>query len=192
MSTGKQLSFMAGEVSPEYQFNSKEISYATGLKKLYNGYVRKAGGAANRPGFSFLEYNPQINTSANKVHGSAGNTYNNVAIKEQGLGPNITAFSFYNEIDKRWDILELGFFNPAEPTRLYYRYNFTDFALPIAPLDLDFSGSSAATFAVPDLKKFRVVVVEDSVIFFPYVWYQMTVSGLRYPINLSLDRKSVV
>jgi hypothetical protein len=55
MASGKQLSFQYGEVSPSLRFRSDAVSYASGLSKLTNMYVRRAGGVSNRAGFKFLE-----------------------------------------------------------------------------------------------------------------------------------------
>lgn len=54
MPSGKQLSFAYGEVSPSLRFKSTAVSYAEGLYRLTNGYIRKAGGVSNRAGFKFL------------------------------------------------------------------------------------------------------------------------------------------
>ena len=51
MPSGKQLSFQYGEVSPALQYKVDGPFYSAGLKKLTNGYIRKAGGVSNRPGF---------------------------------------------------------------------------------------------------------------------------------------------
>lgn len=51
MPTKKQLSFIDGELSPALRFKTDLASYATGLSKLYNMLVEKAGGSSNRAGF---------------------------------------------------------------------------------------------------------------------------------------------
>jgi len=55
MSSGKQLSFIYGEVSPSLRYKSDEVSYGQGLAKLRNMYVRRAGGVSNRPGFEYIQ-----------------------------------------------------------------------------------------------------------------------------------------
>ena len=55
MNSGKQVSFQNGEVSPSLQYRSDLASYATGLSRLKNFYVRRAGGVSNRSGFKFIK-----------------------------------------------------------------------------------------------------------------------------------------
>lgn len=50
MSSGKQSSFAFGEVSPSIQYRTDTSIYPQALKTLYNGYVKKGGGAPNRAG----------------------------------------------------------------------------------------------------------------------------------------------
>jgi len=50
MSSGKQLSFAFGEVSPSIQYRTDTSIYPQALKTLYNGYVKKGGGSPNRSG----------------------------------------------------------------------------------------------------------------------------------------------
>lgn len=194
MSTGKQLSFMSGEVSPEFQFNSQEVSYATGLKKLLNGFVRKEGGVSNRPGFMQMFDNPLDNASDVKVNGATGDVYD-FPVKAQGLGPNITSYTFWNQIDKRWDILEIGKFDPLNPDKVQYRYNFSDPA-DIAPLDIAISNglgppSHTAEVIFAPIESLRIVAVEDSIVLFPYVWYKVTATfNVNYPINISFNLKT--
>jgi hypothetical protein len=197
MSTGKQLSFASGEVSPEFQFNSQEVSYATGLKKLKNGYVRKQGGVSNRAGFMQLRYNPQINDSSNQVPGTLGTIYD-FAINEQGLGPNITSFSFWNNIDKRWDFLELGYFDTLNPTVLRSRYNFDPSTVAVSPLDIsieDPGGGGANTYTIrhSGIENFKFVALDDCIVLFPYIWYDVNFDGsflTKYPINICFDLNS--
>lgn len=54
MPTGKIISFLHGEISPSFRFKTNLASFATGLTKLYNSFVRKSGGVANRPGFEYV------------------------------------------------------------------------------------------------------------------------------------------
>ena len=49
-----QRSFSAGEISPALYARSDTVKYATGLRTLRNFYVRKSGGADNRPGDEFV------------------------------------------------------------------------------------------------------------------------------------------
>lgn len=49
---------MYGEVSPSQRFKSNEVSYAAGLSKLTNMYVRRDGGVSNRPGLEFVRLAP--------------------------------------------------------------------------------------------------------------------------------------
>lgn len=51
MASGKQLSFENGEVAPSQHYKSNAISYAQGLRKLRNMFVRRDGGVSNRSGF---------------------------------------------------------------------------------------------------------------------------------------------
>lgn len=50
MSSGKQLSFAFGEVSPSLRYRSDAQFYSQALSKLRNAIVRKSGGVSNRPG----------------------------------------------------------------------------------------------------------------------------------------------
>jgi len=54
MSSGKQLSFSFGEVSPSLRFRANVSFYSQALSLLLNGYVRKSGGVSNRPGTLFI------------------------------------------------------------------------------------------------------------------------------------------
>ena len=80
MPSGKQLSFAYGEVSPALRFKADAVSYPEGLFQLTNGYVKKAGGLANRQGFKFLavhDYQEDIPTTGSK----AGNTLHTIRSK---------------------------------------------------------------------------------------------------------------
>lgn len=54
MASGKQTSFQFGEVSPSLRFRSDAVSYSSGLSKLKNMYVRRAGGVSNRAGTTIV------------------------------------------------------------------------------------------------------------------------------------------
>lgn len=54
MSSGKQLSFSFGEVSPSLRFKVDGDFYSQGLSKLKNAIVRKSGGVSNRPGTNLI------------------------------------------------------------------------------------------------------------------------------------------
>jgi len=54
MATVAQRSFAAGEVGPELYPRPDMIKYATGARTMRNMFVKKHGGASNRPGFSFV------------------------------------------------------------------------------------------------------------------------------------------
>lgn len=57
MSTLIQRSFAGGELSPSLYARVDQIKYATGAKKLLNGFVRKNGGFTNRAGsFHITEF----------------------------------------------------------------------------------------------------------------------------------------
>jgi len=70
MSSGKQLSFALGEISPEVRYNTEEALYSKALKKLNNGYVKKGGGVSNRAGTKHVAnaaYQERITTQNSKV-----------------------------------------------------------------------------------------------------------------------------
>lgn len=50
MSSGKQLSFAFGEVSPSLRYRSDATFYSQGLARLVNNNIRKSGGSSNRAG----------------------------------------------------------------------------------------------------------------------------------------------
>lgn len=54
MSTLNQRSFAGGEIAPALYARADINKYATGLRKLRNGYVMRHGGQTNRPGTKFL------------------------------------------------------------------------------------------------------------------------------------------
>lgn len=90
MPSGKQLSFQYGEVSPTLHFRSDAVSYAQGLGKLTNMYVRKSGGVSNRPGFEFV-----------KVFESQNN------IPFEGGPMGVKAFTYWSPVFSRWITAEL-------------------------------------------------------------------------------------
>lgn len=66
MPTGKQLSFIHGELSPALRFKTNLAEYASGLAKLYNKIVRKAGGVSNRSGFRHM-YTPTFQAGLSQL-----------------------------------------------------------------------------------------------------------------------------
>jgi hypothetical protein len=54
MPTRKIISFLYGEISPALRFRTNIAAFATGLSKLLNFSVRKAGGVSNRSGFQYV------------------------------------------------------------------------------------------------------------------------------------------
>jgi hypothetical protein len=58
MASGKQLSFENGEVAPSQHYKSNAITYAQGLRKLRNMFVRRDGGVSNRSGFRLWSPSP--------------------------------------------------------------------------------------------------------------------------------------
>lgn len=98
MPSGKQLSFINGEVSPSLRFRTDLASYAQGLSKLLNGYVRKAGGVSNRPGFRYL--------TTSFYQGS---------LPREGSRPGVRIFSFTPHVDNENYLIMLtdaGFASP--------------------------------------------------------------------------------
>lgn len=89
MSSGKQLSFAFGEVSPSLRFKVDTNFYSQALFKLKNGYVKRSGGVSNRPGTNLY----QIMTFQNDLTSKT---------KKQGL----RIFSFTG-VDNRKYIVEL-------------------------------------------------------------------------------------
>jgi len=63
MSSGKQLSFAYGEVSPSLRFRVDGSFYAQALKTAKNGFVLKSGGFTNRAGMEYW-FEPDLNVGA--------------------------------------------------------------------------------------------------------------------------------
>lgn len=55
MSSLPQRSFFAGEIDPALAARPDQVKYASGLRQLKNGYVKRQGGIANRPGTYFVD-----------------------------------------------------------------------------------------------------------------------------------------
>lgn len=54
MTTVRQLSFAAGEISPSLYARVDLVKYSTGLRTMRNCFVMRHGGATNRPGTEFI------------------------------------------------------------------------------------------------------------------------------------------
>jgi hypothetical protein len=70
MASGKQLSFIQGEVAPSQRFKSDGVTYSQALSKLRNMYVRRDGGVSNRAGFRTLgpsPYQEYVNTYPRRI-----------------------------------------------------------------------------------------------------------------------------
>lgn len=182
MSTGKQLAFMSGEISPAMRFNSREISYATGLSKLKNGYVRKEGGVSNRQGFKMLPARPVEQTYPPYIPISG--------IQKDSIGinpnePSITMFSFWNSVANSWDILELCLkplpsqslvpYSTGEV--LHYRMNMSgeDFF----PVTIDYVGAPFEDvinfIRLPrgiKLSELKIVVIDKYLLILPWLSWQ--------------------
>lgn len=52
-----QVSFAGGELSPALYAHTDLVKYATGLRKILNGFVHIQGGISNRAGFEYLNSN---------------------------------------------------------------------------------------------------------------------------------------
>jgi hypothetical protein len=91
MASGKQLSFQHGEVAPTLHFKSDAVSYAQGVGKLTNMYVRRAGGVSNRPGLQFI-----------KKHS------NQKLIPAEGEPAGIKGFTFWDPIAETFKVVEYG------------------------------------------------------------------------------------
>jgi hypothetical protein len=97
MPSGKQLSFQYGEVSPSLRFKSDAVSYASGLSKLKNMYVRRAGGVSNRPGFEFIKLSES-----------------QYDIPAEGAPAGIKGFTYWDPLKNNWVTVEYGkFLNPV-------------------------------------------------------------------------------
>jgi hypothetical protein len=89
MASGKQLSFAYGEVAPSLSYKSDEVSYAQGLAKLRNMYVRKSGGVSNRAGFEFV-----------------GLAISQEGIPLEGGEMGIKGFVYKSNVNDIWNLLE--------------------------------------------------------------------------------------
>lgn len=108
MSSGKQVSFAFGEVSPEMNYRTDTALYPQALKKLFNGYVRKAGGSSNRPGTRFL--------------GPAGYQER---LTETGAKVGVRIFPFY--LDNTYYLVELqDRYNGSDSVLRVYNLNGTN------------------------------------------------------------------
>jgi hypothetical protein len=97
MSSGKQTSFQFGEVSPSLRFRTDAVSYSSGLSKLKNMYVRRAGGVSNRPGMELVAV-----------------AESQLDIPSEGEPAGIKAFTYWDSLKKQWTTVEYGkFFNPT-------------------------------------------------------------------------------
>lgn len=95
MASGKQLSFMYGEVSPTQFYKSNDVVYGNALSKMRNFFVQASGGSANRPGFI-----------SEGVHDYQG------AIPTVGGVPGIKGFFWKNPVSNQNEILEY-YYNAA-------------------------------------------------------------------------------
>jgi hypothetical protein len=105
MASGKQTSFQFGEVSPSLRYRSNEVSYAQGLSKLKNMYVRKEGGVSNRPGLEYVDL-----------------AVSQLGIPSVGQDPGIKGFVYWNPVTKNWDTIEYAQSDDA-PTRYSFYLN---------------------------------------------------------------------
>ncbi len=105
MASGKQTSFQFGEVSPSLRFRSDAVSYSSGLSKLKNMYVRRAGGVSNRPGLEFVaksEFQQDI--------------------PDTGGEPGVKGFTVWDSETLTWKTYEYGkLYNPVNER---YEYGF--------------------------------------------------------------------
>jgi len=194
MAGGKQLSFQCGEISPVMLFNSNEVSYATGLSKLKNAYVLSEGGVANRPGFFRPIWNPMtdgFNFSTAPI--DFGNEDPEKSVYDENVpnfagSPNITAFTFWNQLKLRYDIIEIGRFTDGSANdELTFRYNFSQ---PRRfDVDLGITGTQLIAFPVTDLKQIRIVVTKERVLFTPAARLTFITGGVTQStsFNLSFD-----
>ena len=64
MGSFEQRSFTGGELSPELYARSDQVKYGSGARTLRNFFVKKSGGAASRPGTTFVG---EVSDSTKKV-----------------------------------------------------------------------------------------------------------------------------
>lgn len=136
MPSGKQVSFAFGEVSPSLRFRASDISYANGLYRLRNGYVRKAGGVSNRPGFEMVkehEFQDDIPTV--------------------GGVPGIKGFTHRNSLTGLVELLEYHRVSPTE-----YRFfrdggaiGFGGLTTDVSPAQLRFIALKNDVFTTPSI-----------------------------------------
>jgi hypothetical protein len=105
MASGKQTSFQFGEVSPSLRFRSDAISYSSGLSKLKNMYVRRAGGVSNRPGLEFV-----------------GKSEFQQDIPDIGGDPGVKGFTVWDSETLTWKTYEYG--KLYNTTNERYEYGF--------------------------------------------------------------------
>lgn len=129
MSSGKQLSFKYGEVSPSLRYKSDAVTYSQGLSKLRNMYVRKEGGVSNRPGFEFVQ--------------NAVSQYN---IPEKGEPAGIKSFVYWCPNAQAWRTITL-----------YYDSDEVSLLMKVDNIDVTgFGGFNPVTNLPPHLARFTV------------------------------------
>jgi len=165
MPSGKQTSFQSGEVAPSLRFRSDAASYSTGLSKLTNMYVRRAGGVSNRAGFQFV-----------KVSESQEN------IPVPGENPGIKAFSYWDDKNKQWTVVEYGTF----PTSLISGYSFV-FNYQLFSILSYGNVIDDQKLEFPSPLHIRFTVLKDHIFITPQFRVRDVANSITYP-NLYFDK----
>jgi hypothetical protein len=136
MASGKQLSFMYGEVSPTQFYKSNDVVYGNALSKMRNFFVQASGGSANRPGFI-----------SEGVHDYQG------AIPTVGGVPGIKGSSFLNPFTNEIQLIE--YYKDSSHYKFFVdgtaKFLGSGFSLDVLPEKIDFISLKSKIFITPTL-----------------------------------------
>jgi hypothetical protein len=167
MASGKQLSFQYGEVSPSLRYRSDAVSYASGLGKLKNMFVRRAGGVSNRPGFEYVEY---------------CSTQNSIPVAGDNMG--VKAYTFWSVYENKWKTILYG--NYSATSTPYY-------AFVVDGVGLGIEGSltlSTATIEGPTPDKLRFTNLKDQIFITPNLEFTAVSSPGWQKVNAAYNIKT--
>lgn len=149
MPSGKQLSFINGEVSPSLRFRTDLASYSEGLSKLHNAYVRKTGGVSNRAGTRYLKQ---------------ANFQNNIS-PLSGI-PGVKLFGYVNKYGNPYIVEVTSPLVGDEPSKRTRRVKVHHlFSGTVLDVVADQAGNSSYPFvSSANLNSARMVVIENQLI----------------------------
>lgn len=153
MSSGKQTSFVYGEIEPQQRFKSTDVTYGNALSKLPNGYVLSDGGVSNRPGFRYVE------TSDYQEE-----------LPSVGGSPAIKGFPFYSESEGFFVIVEYYYDSAFDPPG--YRFFQRGVAFP----------TGGISYTAPTPEQIRITPYEDKALITPDLKGQFRSAISPFPI----------